>query len=171
MNSHSGERYAPAEQLYFAFGSNLHLSQMATRCPESRFVGFAILPSHRFQINERGFANVVPSQRYHVEGLCYLLSLEDQRRLDRSEGVPTAYQRLSLPVQVLVAPIHLVGRKVSELSGSLQGVQPFTSWNTRNSRVDASLSISDILQDSGLMTIFIGCESTASRRKLGRESS
>ena len=120
------DQHASAEQLYFAFGSNLHLSQMATRCPESRFIGFAILPSYRFQINQRGFANVVPSPEHQVEGLCYLLSPDDRSSLDRSEGVPTAYQRQTLPIQVYVAPIHLVGRKASEVSRHLYDVRPST---------------------------------------------
>ncbi|KAM3501206.1 hypothetical protein MY10362_005731 [Beauveria mimosiformis] len=73
--------------LYFAYGSNIHVSQMAERCPRSLFVGAAALPSHRWQINERGVANVVPSPNRHVEGLVYLVDGEDEKALDRSEGV------------------------------------------------------------------------------------
>ncbi|KAF2199492.1 hypothetical protein GQ43DRAFT_358438, partial [Delitschia confertaspora ATCC 74209] len=72
---------------YFAYGSNLHLAQMAKRCPNSRFIGRAILRHYRWMINERGFANVVRAQGYWVEGLVFELDGDDERRLDRNEGV------------------------------------------------------------------------------------
>jgi len=108
---------ASVQSLYFAYGSNLHFGQMAKRCPESRFLGRARLRKYRWQINERGFANVVPVQdpSSFVDGLCYLLSTDDEIRLDRSEGVPTAYQKELLDVEFFVAGVTLVGRKVSEI--------------------------------------------------------
>src|SRR6478609_7450773 len=75
-----------ASTLYFAYGSNLHLAQMAHRCPGSVFKGKAILDSYRWQINERGVANVVESGSDHsVEGLLYMIGPKDERTLDRSE--------------------------------------------------------------------------------------
>ena len=112
-------RKRPQEQLYFAFGSNLHLGQMAKRCPESRFIGTAMLHNHRFQINQRGFANILYSRNDSVEGLLYLLSRTDEERLDRSEGVPTAYQKHHLTVRVFTAAIAHVGRAVPELAQQL----------------------------------------------------
>lgn len=76
-----------AGTLYFAYGSNLHLTQMASRCPASIFKGKAVLPGYRWQINERGVANVVESADEFVEGLLYLVNPRDERALDRSEGV------------------------------------------------------------------------------------
>lgn len=73
--------------LYFAFGSNLWLQQMSQRCPQSRFVGRAILPDYRWQINERGYANVVHCYGSCVHGLAYSLEVADEASLDRSEGV------------------------------------------------------------------------------------
>ena len=80
-------------RLYFAYGSNLALAQMATRCPGSSYVGRAVLPDYRWQINERGYANVLPSPGSSVHGLVFELgndpasSSSDEARLDRSEGV------------------------------------------------------------------------------------
>ncbi|KAF5989134.1 hypothetical protein FCOIX_171 [Fusarium coicis] len=77
-----------ASTLYFAYGSNLHLAQMAHRCPGSVFKGKATLDSYRWQINERGVANVVESGSEHsVEGLLYMIGPKDERTLDRNEGV------------------------------------------------------------------------------------
>ena len=109
----------PQEQLYLAYGSNLHLGQMAKRCPESRFIGTAILHNYRFQINQRGFANILYRRNDQVEGLLYLLSRTDEEKLDRSEGVPTAYQKQHLTVQVFTAAIAHVGRAVPELAQQL----------------------------------------------------
>ncbi|SPO03476.1 uncharacterized protein DNG_06159 [Cephalotrichum gorgonifer] len=77
----------PPPTLYFAFGSNLWLAQMARRCPRSKFIGRAKLRDHRWQINERGYANVVPELDHTVEGLIYEIDEEDEARLDVNEGV------------------------------------------------------------------------------------
>ncbi|KAK5013992.1 hypothetical protein LTR60_003581 [Cryomyces antarcticus] len=45
--------------LYFGYGSNLWLHQMARRCPDSTYKGIARLEGHRWIINKRGYANVV----------------------------------------------------------------------------------------------------------------
>ncbi|KAI0440171.1 hypothetical protein F4803DRAFT_528341 [Xylaria telfairii] len=92
-------------QLYFAYGSNLWLKQMATRCPNSYYVGRAVLPDYRWQINERGFANILPASGYSVHGLVYELGAGDETRLDRSEGVSSrAYSKDYLPLILHEAP-------------------------------------------------------------------
>ncbi len=85
--------------LYFAYGSNLWLDQMASRCPNSHFVGRAILPDYRWQINQRGFANVTECSGYSVHGLIYQIDEADEARLDRNEGVNSgAYSKRYLSV-------------------------------------------------------------------------
>lgn len=72
---------------------------MATRCPNSCYTGRAVLPDYRWQINERGFANIVPASGFTVHGLVYELGSGDETRLDRSEGVASgAYSKAYLPV-------------------------------------------------------------------------
>ncbi|KAI1417908.1 hypothetical protein F5Y13DRAFT_150032 [Hypoxylon sp. FL1857] len=103
-----GESTAPSPRLYFAYGSNLWLKQMATRCPSSWYVGRAVLPDYRWQINERGFANIVPASGFAVHGLVYELGADDEPRLDRSEGVPSgAYTKAYKPVILHTAPAAL----------------------------------------------------------------
>jgi gamma-glutamylcyclotransferase len=48
-------------KLYFAYGSNLWLNQMSTRCPSAQYLGVARLDGYTWMINERGYANVVSS--------------------------------------------------------------------------------------------------------------
>lgn len=115
MNPRSVALPPRPQSLYFAYGSNLQLKQMAKRCPDSQFQGRARLHNFRWQINDRGFANVVPDPDAFVEGLCYLLSPDDEARLDRSEGVPTAYQKKWTEVEFFPAAARLLGRKVTEI--------------------------------------------------------
>jgi gamma-glutamylcyclotransferase len=104
------------ESLYFAYGSNLRFDQMARRCPESRYLGIAWLHGYRWQINQRGYANVIPSPNDVVAGLCYLLRAEDEASLDIIEGVAIgSYEKEFLDVELLLPKAALVGRKVSEI--------------------------------------------------------
>ena len=95
---------ASTPTIYFGFGSNLWLHQMITRCPSSTYLGVARLPSYKWIINDRGYANVVSypstinSEYAHtVFGLVYSLLPTDEARLDRNEGVPHAYTKEYLP--------------------------------------------------------------------------
>ncbi|KAI1196064.1 hypothetical protein F5X97DRAFT_224437 [Nemania serpens] len=81
---------------YFAYGSNLHVTQMANRCPASIFKGKGVLSGYRWQINERGVANVVKSSGDSVEGLIYLVNRKDEKSLDRSEGVSRGFYQKQL---------------------------------------------------------------------------
>lgn len=121
-SSSSSSQPLHRETLYFAFGSNLHLAQMARRCPESRYIGIAHLQDYRFQINQRGYANILPSRGDHVEGLVYLLNSNDEATLDRYEGVPVAYQKHNLTLEVVPAAIDHVGRRAVEMAFILDGV-------------------------------------------------
>lgn len=91
--------------IYFGYGSNLWRSQMEQRCPTSEYLGIARLNDYKWIINERGYANVVQIDRHHsdtntakayedeVWGLVYTLQANDEKRLDRNEGVPFAYTK------------------------------------------------------------------------------
>jgi gamma-glutamylcyclotransferase len=109
--------YSPRKQYYFAYGSNLHLEQMATRCPSSKFIGRAILKDFRWHINQRGYANILPSkpqERSYVQGLVYELSEADEQKLDRSEGVAKrCYSKEYLSLRLNRTPPVLYRRPVS----------------------------------------------------------
>lgn len=95
----------PKKTIYFGYGSNLWLYQMRQRCPTSTYLGIARLKGYKWIIYDRGYANIVqtpdddelPSSKHdytnEVWGLVYSLEEEDERRLDRNEGVPVAYQK------------------------------------------------------------------------------
>ncbi|KAG5977119.1 hypothetical protein E4U55_007070 [Claviceps digitariae] len=111
-----GEARPPNAKYYFAYGSNLHMKQMQRRCPNSKYVGFGRLPDFRWQINERGFANVVAAEGHWVDGLVYEIDDRDENKLDISEGVSKgAYEKRHMPVLVRLACCSLYRRPVSWL--------------------------------------------------------
>ena len=79
-------KLTPPSRPYFAYGSNLDLSQMRERCPSFEAVGKAILPGYRWQINARGFANILPTAVDYVEGVLYKLSARERQSLDVFEA-------------------------------------------------------------------------------------
>ncbi|KAF5130808.1 uncharacterized protein G6M90_00g060700 [Metarhizium brunneum] len=98
---------------YFAYGSNLHMKQMQRRCPKSKYVGFGRLPNFRWQINERGYANVVYAEGHWVDGLVYEIEETDEEKLDISEGVSKgAYEKQHMQVRVKLACCSLYRRSV-----------------------------------------------------------
>lgn len=100
LESLQREQEKKSPTIYFGYGSNLWKEQMSLRCPSSIFMGVGRLPGYRWMINDRGFANVVLSSRPGAEvyGLIYSLTHDDERSLDRNEGVPFAYTKEVLPV-------------------------------------------------------------------------
>ncbi|PUU78864.1 hypothetical protein B9Z19DRAFT_34641 [Tuber borchii] len=92
---------------HFAYGSNLWLTQMHRRCPGHTLIGPALLPRHRWHINTRGYANLVPTtttnddQDHDAYGVVYTITKSDEEQLDLSEGVPYWYQRVKHPVKLL----------------------------------------------------------------------
>ena len=70
----------------------MRLKQMAERCPSSVFMGRGRLEGYRWQINERGVANIVKSDGDDVvEGLVYEIDANHKRQLDRNEGLTKGY--------------------------------------------------------------------------------
>lgn len=106
----------PATKYYFAYGSNLHLRQMSRRCPGSRFIGRGRLFHYRWQINERGYANVIEAEGHCVDGLVYEIDAQDEAQLDINEGVSkNAYSKSYLTLQLHYAGTALYHRPVSWL--------------------------------------------------------
>ena len=93
--------------LYFAYGSNLSLLQMAQRCPSSTYVGVAILRGWKWIINARGYANLIATATTEpntsdniIYGLVYELPPQDESLLDGYEGVPWAYTKEKHPIEL-----------------------------------------------------------------------
>ncbi len=90
--------------IYFAYGSNLSVQQMAQRCPEATDPQRATLADHDWLINERGVATVEPFAGSEVHGVVWRVSDHDLATLDSAEGVPARYRRDRLTVRTEDGP-------------------------------------------------------------------
>jgi len=87
--------------LYFAYGLNMDAAGMAERCPNSRPLGPARLPRHRFIITRDGYASAIRDPRDAVHGVLWECSLGDMRVLDKFEDIASGlYVKISQPVIV-----------------------------------------------------------------------
>lgn len=85
--------------LYFAYGANMDVADMARRAPGSKPLGLARLPRHRFVIAACGYASVIRDPRAEVHGMLWDLALSDLRPLDRFEEVDRGlYVKINQPV-------------------------------------------------------------------------
>lgn len=85
------------ERLYFAYGSNINLNQMAVRCPAAQVVGPAVLDGYEllFRGNRRGtgVATIEPLHGSQVHGLLWNLTPACEQSLDIYEGYPRLYEK------------------------------------------------------------------------------
>ncbi|TCR62064.1 gamma-glutamylcyclotransferase family protein [Bosea sp. BK604] len=87
--------------LYFAYGLNMDITGMAQRCPNSRALGLARLPRHRFIVTSDGYASVIRDPRETVHGVLWDCSLGDIRTLDKFEDIASGlYVKINQPVIV-----------------------------------------------------------------------
>ena len=105
--------------LYFAYGSNMALSQMASRCPSSTFEGKGRLSGYRWQINERGVGNIIESREDYVEGVVYRIDQDNRRQLDRNEGVGRGYYRAEI-IPIQFTPLQDRGYKTGYVAEELE---------------------------------------------------
>lgn len=64
-----------SERLYFAYGSNINLNQMARRCPGAEVIGPATLNGYRLAFRaQSGVATIIPAPTKQVKGLLWRLT-------------------------------------------------------------------------------------------------
>lgn len=76
---------------YFAYGSNLNLEGMRSRCPGSEPVGAACLQG--WTLTFRGVADIERVTGARTRGALWSISDRDLGRLDAYEGWPSLYRR------------------------------------------------------------------------------
>ncbi len=85
--------------LYFAYGSNINLDQMADRCPDAQVVGPVVLEGYELLFRRGGFATIQPCEESQVHGLLWSITPECERSLDRYEGYPRFYDKRMVTVR------------------------------------------------------------------------
>lgn len=85
---------------YFAYGSNMNLAQMKSRCPgatkigNGRLNGYEIFFPRKSSSREgKGVASICEKEGTYIEGVLFELTITDWNNLDRFEGVQNSYIR------------------------------------------------------------------------------
>lgn len=73
--------------MYFAYGSNMDVSQMSERCPSAKAIGVGRLNGYQFSLDSEGTATVIEQQHAFVWGVVWEIDGKDLAVLDRYEGV------------------------------------------------------------------------------------
>lgn len=92
-----------SKKYYLAYGSNLSMRQMSYRCPDSVYVGTAVIPDYQllFKGSLTGsYLTIEKKKGSEVPVLVWQISEEDEYRLDRYEGCPTFYYKKEIKVLV-----------------------------------------------------------------------
>ena len=79
------------QNLYFAYGANMHPGQMAWRCPNARAHGAFIL--HNWELKFYNHATIEPKQGAKVAGVLWDITPECEASLDLFEGYPSYYTK------------------------------------------------------------------------------
>ena len=80
--------------LYFAYGSNLHHSQMKRRCKDSIFIKKIKLKDFRLTFRSKyKAADIEPKKKSIVPGGLFEISKSDEKRLDVYEDFPILYKK------------------------------------------------------------------------------
>ena len=102
-NSSNGDRINPIYSevpLYFAYGSNINLNQMAVRCPDAKVVEPAVLENYEllFRGNGSSFgvATIAPKEGSQVQGLLWKITPYCEMSLDIYEGYPRLYEKQAI---------------------------------------------------------------------------
>ena len=85
--------------LYFAYGSNINLNQMAYRCPDASVVGPVTLENYELLFRLGGYATIMPCEGGKVHGLLWSLTPDCERSLDQYEGCPYFYDKRTVTVR------------------------------------------------------------------------
>jgi gamma-glutamylcyclotransferase (GGCT)/AIG2-like uncharacterized protein YtfP len=78
-------------QLYFAYGANMHPEQMSWRCPNAQAKGAFMLRD--WQLELYSHATIEPRTGEEVPGVLWEITLDCEKSLDVFEGFPYYYTK------------------------------------------------------------------------------
>ncbi len=132
------------DSLYFAYGSNLSLSQMRDRCTSARPIRTRDLPGYKLVL--RGAADVELCAGEVVNGALYWVSEDDQRALDGYESVPNLYVRRTFEVEEGTAIFYQMDppQYKAPRQGYVETIrQGFVDWNIPHGSLDRAVKEQD----------------------------
>ena len=121
---------------YFAYGRNVNRATMlsAERCPDAIGGIQACLNDHRFAIDQRHVATVIPEKGRSASGILWMINPHDEAQLDLREGVnvnPQCYRKERVIVKVSQADMFGMPEEVEALvyiSNFSEGDTPRTGY-------------------------------------------
>ena len=97
---------------YFAYGSNLHHSQMKKRCINCRFIKKMILHNYNLAFRSKhGVADIEKKTGKKVYGALYLISMSAEKKLDVYEEYPTLYKKMYFKYQKKKVMTYIMPKK------------------------------------------------------------
>ena len=89
-----------SDRIYYAYGSNMDEKQMKESCKDSILISKGKLKNYRFVLDSKGYASIEENKRSSVEGLLWLITEDDEKRLDYYEGVSSnCYRKEKINVE------------------------------------------------------------------------
>ena len=90
--------------VYVAYGSNMDLAQMVSRCPDAMVLGLGVIKDWRLMFKGSYSGNYATIERevgQSVPVMLWRISTTDEARLDRYEGFPTFYYKDTVDVETV----------------------------------------------------------------------
>ncbi|MBQ9347848.1 MAG: gamma-glutamylcyclotransferase [Oscillibacter sp.] len=88
---------------YLAYGSNLNIRQMRSRCPEARIIGTAEIPDYQLLFKGSGTGAYLTIERKKGAAVpvgVWSVTAADEASLDMYEGFPSFYYKTEMTVTV-----------------------------------------------------------------------
>ncbi|KAL1893973.1 hypothetical protein Sste5346_006114 [Sporothrix stenoceras] len=101
----------PQRTLYFAYGSDMQIAYMARTCPNSRYIGRAVLTDYKWHINGLGFANLTKVKTAHAPGLVFEVDDADKTALEKNKF--PLYRSVTIDAELYPAPFCLYRRQAT----------------------------------------------------------
>ena len=86
---------------YIAYGSNMSAQQMAIRCPDAKLVGTGWLNGYRLAFHLHATVERTKEAGSRVPVAVWTIEPQDERKLDRYEGVPHYYTKHTRTVEMM----------------------------------------------------------------------
>ena len=99
------------KKYYLAYGSNLNLDEMKSRCPFSRPVGISYINNYRLIFKgtkQVSYLTIEPCEGSIVPVGVYEITPMDEANLDFYEGVPTLYSKHNITVSLYGEEIQAI---------------------------------------------------------------
>jgi hypothetical protein len=100
---------------YLAYGSNLNVEQMTYRCPDAKPIGSTQINDYRllFKGSRTGaYLTIEAAPGYKVPVGVWMVSEDDEAKLDRYEGYPHFYYKKQIPLllkgKIIMAFVYIM---------------------------------------------------------------